>query len=100
VVPDPQRATTPLARRFTTLMAKANLAPTYDRMWGFLNASILVEVLRRSGASATPATVTNALEHMTDVDLGGYRLAYGPSKRHGSKFVDITMVNQSGRFIR
>jgi ABC-type branched-subunit amino acid transport system substrate-binding protein len=100
VVPDPVRATTVLARRFSALMTKAGLPPTYDRMWGFLNATILVEVLRRAGAAPTPAGIASALEHMGDVDLGGYRLAYGPNRRHGSKFVDITMVDQNGRFVR
>jgi len=100
VVPHPERATLPITRRFLALMEKAKLAPSYDRMWGFLNASILVEVLRRAGANPTPATLAGTLDRMGDVDLGGYRLVYNANRHHGSTFVDITMVDQNGKFIR
>ncbi|HZN47365.1 MAG TPA: ABC transporter substrate-binding protein [Ramlibacter sp.] len=100
VVPYPLRLTTPLTRKFGAAMAGAGLAPTYDRMWGYLNATILVEVLRRSGPRPTPATVQAALERVTELDVGGYRLAYGSNKHHGSSFVEITMVDAAGRFIR
>lgn len=100
VVPYPQRQTTPLTRKFGAAMAAAGLPPTYDRMWGYLNASVLVEVLRRAGARPTPAAVQAAIEKMSDFDLGGYRLQYGGERRHGSSFVEITMVDGSGKFIR
>ena len=100
VVPYPQRQTTPLTRRFAASMAKARLEPTYDRMWGYLNASVLAETLKRSGANPTPATVYAALEKMTDLDIGGYRLSYGPNRHHGSSFVEITVVDHKGRFVR
>lgn len=100
IVPDPSRPTSALTRRFASLMTKAGLAPTYDRMWGFLNASILVEVLRRAGPAPTPAAVVATLERMSDVDLGGYRLSYAPNRHHGSRYVDITIVDQSGKFLR
>ena len=100
VVPYPLRQTTTLTRNFSAAMTAAKLEPTYDRMWGYLNASILVEVLRRSGPRPTPAAVSAALERMTDVDIGGYRVAYGAQKRNGSNFVEITMVDSQGRFVR
>jgi hypothetical protein len=37
---------------------------------------------------------------MTEVDIGGYRLAYGAQQRHGSNFVEITMVDANGRYVR
>lgn len=100
IVPYPMRQTTALTRRFSAAMAAAGLAPTYDRMWGFINASVLVEALRRAGPRPNPAAVQAAMEKMTDLDLGGYRLQYGPQKRHGSSFVEITMVDAAGRYVR
>jgi branched-chain amino acid transport system substrate-binding protein len=100
VVPYPLRQTTPLTRRFGAAMAKAKLAPSYDRMWGYLNASVLVEALRRAGPNPNPAAVYAALERMTDVDIGGYRLSFGPTRHHGSSFVEITVVDHNGRFVR
>ncbi|WP_421954331.1 ABC transporter substrate-binding protein [Polaromonas sp.] len=100
VVPFPLRQTTPLTRRFTAAMTKAGLAPTYDRMWGYLNASVLAETLRRTGPNPTPASVYSTLEKMSDVDIGGYRLSFGPNRHHGSSFVEITVVDQYGKFLR
>lgn len=100
VVPFPMRQTSPITRRFGSAVAAAQLPASYDRMWGYLNASILVEVLKRSGPKPTPAAVRDAVEKMNDVDIGGYRLQYGSHKRHGSNFVEITMVDANGRFIR
>jgi len=100
VVPFPMRQTSPLTRKFGAASAAAGVEPTYDRMWGYLNASILVEVLRRAGPKPSPATVQAALEKLAEVDLGGYRLSYGGQQRHGSSFVEITMVDSRGKFIR
>lgn len=100
VVPYPMRQVTPLTRKFGAAVAAAKLPPSYDRMWGYLNASILVEALRRSGPRPTSAAVQAAMEKMNDVDLGGYRVQYGSQKRNGSSFVEITMVDAGGRFIR
>jgi hypothetical protein len=37
---------------------------------------------------------------MTDVDIGGWRLGWGPNHRDGSKFVEVTIVDHQGRFVR
>jgi hypothetical protein len=37
--------------------------------------------------------VQAALERVTELDVGGYRLAYGSHKHNGSSFVEITMVD-------
>jgi branched-chain amino acid transport system substrate-binding protein len=100
VVPYPGRQATPLTRQFAAAMHKAKLAPSYDRMWGYLNASILVEVLRRAGQEPTPAAVIGAIERMGSVDIGGYRLSFDPANHHGSRFVEITMVGPKGDFVR
>ncbi len=100
IVPHPLRQTMPLARQFGAAMQHAKLAPTYDRMWGYLNASILVEVLKRSGPKPTPAAVLATMEKMSNLDIGGYSVAYGPQKRDGSNFVEITMVDGTGKFVR
>jgi ABC-type branched-subunit amino acid transport system substrate-binding protein len=100
VVPYPWRPTTPLVRQFSAAMTRAQLAPSYDRMWGFLNATILVEVLRRAGPNPTPVGIVGAIEHMGNVDLGGYRLAFDGDNHNGSRFVEITMIGANGRYVR
>ena len=46
------------------------------------------------------ATITAALEGMSDVDIGGYRLAYSKAGHHGSRFVEVTMVGVNGDYVR
>jgi ABC-type branched-subunit amino acid transport system substrate-binding protein len=100
VVPYPSRPTSALTRQFATLMGRTGMALTYDRMWGFLNASILVEVLRRSGSNPTPASILSAIEHMGSIDLGGYRVAFDSDNHNGSRFVEITMIGPDGKYLR
>ena len=52
------------------------------------------------GAAAGIAGIAAAIERMTDVDIGGFRIGYGSQKHHGSRFVEITMVDHSGKFVR
>jgi ABC-type branched-subunit amino acid transport system substrate-binding protein len=100
VVPYPWRQTTALTRQFAAVMDKAGLAETYDRMWGFLNASILVEVLRRAGPNPTSTTILAGIERMGSVDLGGYRLSFDGENHNGSHFVEITMIGSNGQYVR
>jgi hypothetical protein len=69
-------------------------------MWGFLNASILVEVLRRAGPNPNSNSIVAAIEHMGSVDLGGYRLSFDSDNHHGSHFVEITMIGMNGQYVR
>ena len=90
----------PLTRQFGAAMAKRGSCSDLRAHVGLPERDVLVEVLRRAGANPTPAAVYSTLEKMTDVDIGGYRLAYGPNRHHGSNFIEITVVDQNGRFVR
>lgn len=100
VVPYPWRSTSALTRRFAAAMGRSGMDISYDRMWGYLNAAILTEVLRRTGKSMNAAAITATLEGMSDVDLGGYRLNYSRTAHHGSRFVEVTMVGANGEYLR
>ncbi|MFC3106488.1 hypothetical protein ACFOFO_00695 [Undibacterium arcticum] len=41
-----------------------------------------------------------ALEGMNRVDLGGYVISFSPNNHHGSKYVDLTVLNKDGQFLR
>jgi branched-chain amino acid transport system substrate-binding protein len=98
--PYPWRATTPLARNFKVLMDKAGKPVDYDHYAGYINARVLLEGLRNAGKKPTPASLTQAMERMNPLDLGGYTLAYSPQNHHGSSFVEITVVGPNGDFMR
>lgn len=98
--PYPWRETTPLVREFNVAARKAKVPVAYESMLGYLTTRVLIEGLRRAGKAPTPESVTRAMEGMTKVDLGGYEVAYGPKKHHGSHFVEITIVGPDGKFLR
>ena len=98
--PYPWRATTPLARDFNQLMEKAGKTVDYDHFAGYINGRVLIEGLRGAGKSPTPESLAQSMEKLSNLDLGGYTLAYSPQNRHGSTFVEITVVGPKGNFMR
>ncbi|RZJ24658.1 MAG: ABC transporter substrate-binding protein [Haliea sp.] len=98
--PYPWRATTPLSREFNQLMEKAGKPVDYDHFAGYINGRVLIEGLRGAGKNPTPEILAQAMEKLGNLDLGGYTLAYGPQNRHGSNFVEITVVGPNGNFMR
>lgn len=71
----------------------------YIGLEGMISAKVLVEVLRRAGPALTREAFVQALERMTEYDVGGYTLRFGPRKHSGSHFVDITHIGQNGRIV-
>lgn len=98
--PYPWRATTPLAKEFNAVMARAGKEVDYDHYLGYINMQVMAAGLRGAGKNPTPETVKEAMEKLARLDLGGYTMEFGPDKRHGSNFVEITVVGPRGNFIR
>lgn len=66
---------------------------------GFLNAKLLVEVLRRLGSSLERARIPAAAESIRDYDLGIDRpVSFGPGKHQGLDAVYYVTV-EDGRFV-
>lgn len=100
VLPSPFSATTALAREYGAAASAKQMPLSYAGLHGFASAKLLTMALLKTGANPTPASLVQALEGLGDVDLGGYRLRYGPGVRTGSNFVDSTIINASGKFMR
>jgi len=100
VLPSPFSGATALAREYAAACAKSQLPLSYAGFYGYASAKLLALGLARAGAAPTPASLVQALEGLGEVDLGGFRLNYGPGKRVGSSFVEATIVNAEGRFLR
>jgi ABC-type branched-subunit amino acid transport system substrate-binding protein len=99
-MPSPFSATTPLAREYGAAAARHNVPLSYAGLYGFASAKLLALGLSKAGATPTPASLTQALEGLGEVDLGGYRVRYGPGERVGSNFVDSAIITEQGRFMR
>ncbi len=99
-MPSPFSGTTALAREYAAAAAKRKAPLSYAGEYGFAAAKLLALGLARAGREPTPASLVAALEGLGEVDLGGYRLHYGPGERSGSNYVDATIISTGGRFVR
>ncbi len=102
VVPYPYTPKLAATREYQQLLKK--YAPeehiNYTSFEQFLGAKVLVEGLRRAGPKPTRAKVIKALESISNFDLGGLTVSYGPQARVGSQFVEVTVIGASGKLLK
>ena len=67
---------------------------------GFLNAKLLVEIIRKMGKSIAREHVRKAAESIDEFDLGiKSPVTFRPDQHQGSDFVDFSTV-EDGRYVR
>jgi ABC-type branched-subunit amino acid transport system substrate-binding protein len=113
VVPSYENLEMPAVREYRALMDKydpkppANLAEadykplrhSFVSLEGFLNAKLLVEILKRLGDHPTRARISPTVESIHDLDLGiGQPISFGAQRHQGSNAVYYTTV-KDGRFV-
>ena len=79
---------------------KADIELTPTVVEGYVSAKVLVEGLKRAGPKPTRASLRTALEGMNHYDIGGIELGYSPTDHTGLEYVDLAIVDQSGKFRR
>jgi branched-chain amino acid transport system substrate-binding protein len=102
VTPNPGAPTTGVVREYQEVLAKHAPAGTPFSSFslaGFIAAKITVEGLKRSGAVPTTAKFVEAINGLRNVELGGYTIDFSSGNRVGSKYVNIGVVDHSGRLI-
>lgn len=100
VTPSPYKISSRIAKEFVDLSLKQKdleVPVSYVMMEGFLTAKVLVEAVRRQGARPTREGVVTALDAMDRIDLGGYMVGFRPGVRNGSRFVELSIINSSGK---
>ena len=103
VVPDPNSNTVPLIREIQNNFAKfkpKDVALNHTFVEGYLGAKVLGEALRRAGPNPTRKKLRDALETLRNYDAGGVFISFTPKQHAGSRFVDITILNRSGKLLR
>ncbi|MFG6489521.1 ABC transporter substrate-binding protein [Roseateles sp. BYS78W] len=78
--------------------AKVELTPS--TVEGYVSAKVLVEGLKKAGKQPTRQSLRAALESLSHIDLGGIEMGYGPNDHTGLDYVDLAIVDQSGKFRR
>ena len=113
VVPSYEDASIPAVREYREFMGRYDpQAPaeltrepyttfphSFVSLEGFLDAKLMVEVLRRLAEPPTRSDLERAVFTVRDFDLGlGERVSFAPSRRQGLQRVYYTVVDQ-GRFV-
>jgi branched-chain amino acid transport system substrate-binding protein len=80
--------------------ARSKVQPNYSSIEGYIAGRVLLEGLRRAGSAVSPEALITGLESMQNFDLGGFFVDFGPRKRVGSSYVDLTILDGTGRVRR
>ncbi len=100
VMPSPWRSTDPIVREYQLMHAERGTQEfSYLNLEGFIAAKVFVEGLRKAGKNPTRESFIAGLESMKNTNMGGFRVRYGPGKRSGSSFVDLSIISAAGKFI-
>ncbi|MFL6573022.1 MAG: ABC transporter substrate-binding protein [Burkholderiales bacterium] len=100
VVPFPWGRSIPVVKEYQALSEKAGFRDyNFSALEGFLTAKVMVEGLKRSGKDLTREKFVDTMEKL-EADLGGFYVSYSPKNHAGSRFVDLTIVGQAGKFLR
>lgn len=67
---------------------------------GYINARVFVEALKRAGSKLTRESFIDATWNLKRLDLGGFELSPTEPGRSASRFIEMTLVNRQGRFIK
>jgi branched-chain amino acid transport system substrate-binding protein len=101
VVPHPWSVATPIGKEFSQAVKENPQVPiTHGSLEGYISAKVLVEALKRAGPQLTRAKLISTLESMTNYDVGGMNFSYSPEDHQGSNFVELTVINRDGKFVR
>jgi len=100
VTPPPHLISSGLGKEFRDIVKAAGVNPSYAAMEGYVSAKVLVEGLRRAGRNLTRDSFIRGMESINKTDIGGIMISYSPTDHIGSDYVDLTMINKEGRFIR
>lgn len=100
VVPFPN-STLPLAKEYREAMLKSGYKEfTHLSFEGYINAKVAAAGLTKAGRNLTQQGFVSALQSLQHLDLGGMEVSFGNGGASGSKFVELTMVDRSGAFIK
>jgi branched-chain amino acid transport system substrate-binding protein len=101
VVPFPYASNSAVVREYQQRMTQAGDKEfDFSSMEGFLTAKVFTEGLKRAGRNPTRESLINAMETMTEYNMGGFTVNYGPNNHQGSTFTDLTIVGRGGKFVR
>lgn len=81
ILPNPVTSTISIAADFMTECTKKNIEPDIFSFEGYVNALVLVELLKKVQGPVTREKIVSAAESMKDFDVGGLKLTFNEKFR-------------------
>lgn len=101
VFPYERSLSAPIVKEAVDLMrSKGGTEVSPAMMEGFAAAKVLVEGLRRAGASPTREKLVTALNGIRKLDIGGMEVSFTPGDHTGLDYADLSIIGQDGKFRR
>jgi len=100
VVPFPKYTAIPVVGRYqASLKASApDAQPGFVSLEGYLVGRAIIAALEKVSGDPTRQALIEAVQKAGSFDLGGFKLAYGPSSNRGSDQVFLTVIQADGSF--
>lgn len=100
VVPHPNDYMMPISVEHQRIMKIfRDEPPSHLTLEGFIAAKYLVNAIKQAGSNFTQSQLTTHLASTSDLDLGGFFLAFAGDNRRGSSMVDVNVINRQGKLI-
>lgn len=102
VVPHPEGIGVPLIQELHRSAEKysTGYAINFEGLEAFINTRVCVEGLRRVSGRPDPARLTEALERLDRLDLGGFTVSFAPGRETGSDWVEVGMRSRAGYYLK
>ncbi len=99
VVPSPRDNSIPAMAQYQRSLAAVapEREPAFVSFEGYLAGRLVVEGVRLAGPDVTPSGLLEVLQQVSDIDLGGFDLNYGPKDNQGSDRVYLTRIDANAR---
>ena len=99
IVPFPWAKDNPGIQTFQRLATAASIQVDYATFESYVNASVLVEVIKRAGKDLSPAKLHAATKRIKG-QFGGLEVDFTGGTNTGSKFTELVYVTGAARFTR
>lgn len=101
VAPYPWNAAMPLVKEYQQAMRETGRQQfSFNSLEGYLCGKVIGEGLRRASRNLTRGRFVEALESFNRFDAGGFEIGFSAANHVGTRYVDLTVIDGNGRFMR
>jgi branched-chain amino acid transport system substrate-binding protein len=102
VVPHPEGIGLPLIQELHRSAEKysTGYAINFEGLEAFVNTRVCVEGLRRISGKPDAAKLTDALEKLDKLDLGGFTVSFAAGRETGSDWVEVGVRSRAGYYLK